>query len=178
MKIIFLIIAILIHVQFAFGQDYLNNEKRLVVSRLMDYGFDTIQGSERNIVDSSSFILARFNENYCSRFEYHMTQDSDEMEFCDSIYFTSDCNKCFDVTLSEFIDNKRKKWKKESDSVFYSLKNPGKSILFGPPKEVKYMIVKLEIVKASETTNAEFFVYHIWVTDSEFKRLKKIKTYR
>ena len=132
-------------------------KKSLLISRLMNFGFDTIQGSENNILDSSNYILARFNENYCSRIEYHLSQDADEMKFCDSIYFTSECSKCFDVTLNSFIENKRRKWKKESDSVFYSLKNHGKSILYGPPKEVKYMILKMEIVDATESSNPEFF---------------------
>jgi hypothetical protein len=178
MKKLFLVMLVILQVQLTFGQDFINNERSLLISRLMNFGFDTIEGSKNNIVDSSNYILARFNDNYCSRIEYHLTQDADEMIFCDSIYFVSQCNQCFEVTLNTFIKNKRKKWKKESVNVFYSLKNPGKLILFDPPREVKYHIQKIEIVKATESTNAEFFVHYIWVSKSEFKRLKKIKTYR
>ena len=177
MKKSILILSVLFQAQLSFGQDFMNNEKDLLISRLMDLGFDTIQGSAKNIVDSSNFVLARFNDNYCSRLEYHLTQDSDEMNFCDSIYFTTECSKCFDVTWNEFVDDKQKKWKKESDSVFYSLKNAGKSILYGPPREIKFRIVKLEITEVNESTNPEFIAHNVWVAKSEYKRLKKLKTY-
>lgn len=170
-------ILTLFQIKICFSQDYMNYEKSLVISKLMNLDFNTNDGSAKKIVDSSNVVITQFNESYCSKIEYHMSNDGD-IEFCDSIFCTSTCINCFEIILNSFLSNKSRKWKKNTETDFFSLQNNGKYILYGPTKEVKYLILKLEVAKAADNSDSKFSVYHLWIPQDEFKRLKRIKTFR
>ncbi len=176
MKKYILLICIIVRIQFSFGQNFMNYEKLLIVDLLFDIGFDTISGSKKLIIDSSDVLIAKFNENYCTYIEYHLKNDG-ETDICDSIFCTSSCNECFDVTLNEFLLSNNKKWKKKLNNEYYSLMNKGKSTIFGPPKVIEYQIEKLEVVKSIENKTPNFKIYRVWISKNEFKKLKKLKTY-
>jgi hypothetical protein len=177
MKKYILPILVIVHIQFCFGQDYINYEKELFIIQLRNLGFDTISGSEKLIIETSNVVIAQFNENYCTYIDYHMKNDG-EFDFCDSIFCTSTCNECFDVTLNSFLSIKNRKWKKNEENEYFSLKNEGKSISYGPYKDIKYRIEKLEVLKSTSNKQPSFYIHRVWATKSEYKRLKKLKKYR
>ena len=139
----------------------------------MNYGFDTIPNRDLNIVDSSNFVLAQFNENYCTRIEYHITF-GEYSNSCDSIFCTSACDSCFNITLDAFLSQNN--WKQNSENEFYSLRNHGKWVRYDTSRNVDFNIKKLEVISPKDG-NVSFIVNRVYVPKSEYKRLKKIKRY-
>lgn len=179
MRAICLTLVFIVNLQLVQAQDLINCGKDLIIVSLMDYGFDTIPESEMIIIDSTDYIVAKFNNNHCSRLEYHLLNEEDSFfQFCDSIYFTTECHECLNSVLDDFFESTGKKWKQDGNSIFYSLKGHGKSIIYGNPRIVTYSIEKLEIVPESDHSSPQFFVHHIEVSDLEFKRIKQLKNYR
>ncbi|MFT5217315.1 MAG: hypothetical protein ACI83H_002452 [Glaciecola sp.] len=173
-KPIILLLSIIL-IQYSYAQEYLNYEKELVINNLKQFGFDNTSGSKHKIIDSSNVVIALFNEDYCSRIEYHLFEE-EHGSYCDSIFFTSSCDKCFDVTLVSFLSKKQRKWKKVENNEFLSLRKDIKQITgIGSTREVKYKIAKLKVARNIEDVTAHFIVSEIWVTRNEFRRLRKIK---
>jgi len=135
---------------------------------LKDNGFKTNSEAHYFIKDSSSQVIALFNEFRYSRIEYHLSNN-----FCDSISCRSSCNECFDGTLNAVLSNKKRKWKKSSENEFISIK---KSIKANSKKEFK--VLKLRITSNKRTGELSFLMYNIWISQSEFKQLKKVKKHR
>lgn len=140
----------------------------------MNTGFELNGNGKKVMHDSDSVIIALYNNNYCSRLEYHLTNSHENLQFCDSIYLTSSCDKCFDVTLNSFIKSKSRKWRMESEFVYWSTNNKAKHIKFKPTREVFYRIKVLQIDKNSALKNPQLFYYTVWISKAEFKRIKKL----
>lgn len=159
-------------------QDFITYDKEIVVDFLFDGGYDTSRGSEYLLLMDSLKITAMFNENYCSVLEYYFYRDEDDYLICDSIYLSSNCERCFEVNLRELLSKKSRRWKKINDSLYISSSNIGSITYFGPPEKRIYNVVKLEIQHADDNTNTSLLMYTAFITEEDYKLHKKLPRYK
>ena len=169
MRISIIIIFFLVPAS-SFSQDYLNYSKRLLISSLLELGFDTLHIAEKQIITDSVSVTALFNQDKCTRLEYFINK---EYDVCDSITYNSSCQSCFESSLRLFLNSKRRNWRKYNDTTYYSVNDKWKSVLFGPPRQVSYSIVKLAL-----NDNLTFSIYRITISKEAYTQLRKMKKYR
>ncbi|HRG28788.1 MAG TPA: hypothetical protein PLJ00_12900 [Chitinophagales bacterium] len=159
-------------------QDFINYDKEIVVDFLFDGGYDTSRGSEYLLLMDSLKITAMFNENYCSILEYYFYKDEDDYLICDSIYLSSNCERCFEVNLRELLSKKSRRWKKINDSLYISSNNVGSITHYGPPKVTTYWVLKLEIQHSNDNTNSSLYIHAILIDEADYKKNKKLPRYK
>ncbi len=153
-----------------FSQDYLSYSKGLLISSLLELGFDTLHIAEKQIITDSVSVTALFNQDKCTSLEYFINK---EYDMCDSITYNSSCQSCYESSLRLFLNSKRRNWRKHNDTTYYSVNDKWKSVLFGPPRQVSYSIVKLAL-----NDNLTFSMYRITISKEAYTQLRKTKKYR
>ena len=155
-----------------YSQDFINCSKEYLITKLKKNGFEANPAAHYYIKDSSNQVLALFNEFRYSRIEYHISN-----HICDSISCSSTCDQCFDGTLNSILSQKKRKWKKQTENIFVSLRKPQASTIKGA-KLKTYFVLKLEITSSKANGTLSFLMYNQEIRKAEYLQLKKAKRYK